>query len=131
MSYYEPPSPLTGKAPRHQKSSIKTSLLSTLRKPISLQHSIDDGLYNFMLDYYNKEPLKRIIWKGKDFTEKTAKIEQKKLGIEWSIEKSPYSENRFAVTKIEQKEPFNEYLIKYKNDLKIIYDQQKRKGLVI
>lgn len=131
MTYYELPSQKTGKAPRHQEASIKTSLSSTLRDPILLQHSIDDGLYRFILDYYNKEPLKRIIWKGKDFTEKTAKIEQKKLGIEWSVEKSPYSENRFIVTKIEQKEPFNEYLPKYKNDLKIIYDQQKKKGVVL
>lgn len=119
-----------GKAKRHYEVSTKKQYDSTLRLPIIPQEPIDPGLYQFIADYYNKEPQKRITWKGKDFTEKTARIEQKKLGNEWSIEKSPYSDGRFILTKIEQKIPLDDYIREYRNDLKIIYDQQKKKGLL-
>jgi len=88
----------------------------------------EDGLYQFIVDYYDNERSKRIIWKGKDFSEKSAKIELKKLGCGWKIELSPYEKNRFVVTKEEPKLPLNKYIEEYKKDLEIIYRQQQKRS---
>lgn len=89
--------------------------------------SYDTGLHDFIVDYYRHEKPKRIVWKGKDFTEKTAKIEQRKMGCEWKIELSPYEKGRFIVTKDEPKLPLDEYIKEYKKDLEVIYKQQQKR----
>ena len=50
----------------------------------------------------------RILWKGKDFTEKTAKIEARKLGKNWLVEPSPYESGRFIVCRPKTEEDKNE-----------------------
>jgi len=46
---------------------------------------------------------KRVLWKGKDFTLKSAQIECRKLGIGWEIAESPYpdSKDRYIVFRYE------------------------------
>ena len=129
----------TGKAPDHKAASTKDSMINMLRQPLILAdpknqenklEKVDEGLYQFITDYYNNELPKRIVWKGKDFSEKTAKIEQKKLGAEWKIALSPYDKDRFVVVKEEPKLPLNKYIDEYKKDLEIIYKQQRAKGKI-
>jgi hypothetical protein len=50
----------------------------------------------------------QILWKGKDFTRKTAEIKARKLGKEWKVEDSPYESGRFVVTRTKTKEEINE-----------------------
>ena len=87
----------------------------------------EDGLYEFIVDYYNNERPKRIIWKGKDYSEKSAKIELKKLGCGWKIELSPYEKGRFVVVREELKLPLKIYIEEYKKDFEIIYKQQQKR----
>ena len=84
-------------------------------------------LKQFVKNYYDKEPPKKIIYNGKDYTKKTCEITKKKLGVGWQIGPSPYNKDRFIVFKVQKKEPFGEYYKKYSGDLEIVYKQTLRK----
>ena len=83
----------------------------------------------FIEDYYKKDKNNRTIWKGKDFTEATAKIEAHKLGSEWKIEASPHEKGRFIVVKETAKTPINEYKKEYGNDLEVVHKQMVKKAV--
>lgn len=77
----------------------------------------------FIEDYQKTNETGRILWKGKDFTETTVKIEVKKLGVGWKVEKSPYEKGRFVIVKEKAQMPLEEYKKEYGEELSIIWKQ--------
>ena len=80
-------------------------------------------LRQFIKEYYDKEEPRQVLHGQCDYTERSAKILKRKLGKDYAVAQSPYDEKRYIVFRMSEKESFEMYYRKHKDELNIVYKQ--------